>query len=125
MYAVHPENLDGDICTHYAYAFIGINDNGEVRHLDEHVDNTMYTLEKFVKIRSEKSHSPKMLVALGGWNEGSERYSNVIGNPTLRTNLVVSLYNFVYKWRLDGVSIDWHFPATRGGYPQDYVSFFF
>lgn len=63
----------------------------------------------------------KVLISMGGWNEGSERYSRVVRDPTLRYQLVTSLLAFVNKWTFDGVDFDWEYPAQRGGSPDDYV----
>ena len=61
---------------------------------------------------------------MGGWNEGSERYSRVINDPTRRTRLVNSVYDFLVQHRFDGFDFDWEYPAERGGAASDYVSLF-
>lgn len=58
---------------------------------------------------------------MGGWNEGSERYSRVVGDPVRRTRLVNSIYDFLIFHGFDGFDFDWEYPARRGGVPNDYV----
>lgn len=59
---------------------------------------------------------------MGGWEEGSERYSRVVNNPTTRAEMVRSIHDFIRGWGFDGFDFDWEYPAERGGHPNDYVS---
>lgn len=61
---------------------------------------------------------------MGGWNEGSETYSKVTNNPTLRAKMVNSVYEFVTKWKFDGFDLDWEYPAQRGGAASDNACYY-
>lgn len=50
--------------------------------------------EKLVGMRSANPHL-KVLIAIGGWNEGSERYSNMAANPERRQAFVKNALEFV------------------------------
>merc|ERR1712071_464680 len=69
------ENIDPTLCTHIIYSFAGMNNNTfEVNSLDPNLD-----LEKdggqYRKIINLKKNQPnlKVLIAVGGWNEGTIR----------------------------------------------------
>jgi len=59
------------------------------------------------------------LIAIGGWNEGSAKYSAVVANPTTRANFVKNAVDFVLKHGFDGFDLDWEYPNQRGGNPAD------
>lgn len=61
----------------------------------------------------------KTLIAIGGWNEGSVKYSTVVANPTLRGKFVKNVVEFVKKHNFDGFDVDWEYPNQRGGKPED------
>lgn len=63
----------------------------------------------------------KLLVAIGGWNEGSSIYSQVAASPALRQNFVRNVVNFIIRHNLDGLDFDWEYPALRGGNFNDKV----
>lgn len=97
-----------------------MNEDGTVRILDVANDINRNALGRFVGLRQTNPRL-KVLVSMGGWNEGSERYSRVVGNPETRTRLVNSVYEFVTQWGFDGFDFDWEYPAANGGQPNDYV----
>lgn len=107
-------------CTHVTYSFIGLNDDGTTRILDNTHAVQRNGLTRFVDLR-KKQPKLKVLVSMGGWSEGSERYSKVIGDRVKRARLVNSVYDFVVKYRFDGFDFDWEYPAKRGGAASDYV----
>ena len=64
-----------------------------------------------------KKRNPKVktMVAIGGWNEGSVKYSKVVGDPSLRKKFVENVVSFVKKYNFDGFDFDWEYPNQRGG----------
>lgn len=50
--------------------------------------------EKLVGMRNANPHL-KVLIAIGGWNEGSERYSDLAANPERRQAFVKNALEFV------------------------------
>lgn len=63
----------------------------------------------------------KTLIAVGGWNEGSIKYSAVASDPLKRATLINSAINILETYGFDGFDIDWEYPAQRGGSPADKV----
>lgn len=50
--------------------------------------------EKLTGMRAAHPHL-KVLLAIGGWNEGSEKYSNLAANPERRQAFVKNALDFV------------------------------
>lgn len=104
------------------YTFVGITDDGNVKVLDAWQDLPdnwgKDAFGRFNKLR-EQSPNTKTLIAIGGWNEGSSRYSNVVGNPSLRAKFVQNVVNFLDRYGFDGFDVDWEYPNQRGGKPED------
>jgi chitinase len=74
------ENIDPTICTHIVYGFAGLNADNTITTLDSW--NDLYdnwgkgAMNRFVALK-DKNPSLKTMIAIGGWNEGSEKYSKV------------------------------------------------
>ena len=54
------------------------------------------------------------MISLGGWYEGSEKYSDMAKDAN-RARFVKSVLDFLQKYDFDGLDLDWEFPANRGG----------
>lgn len=65
----------------------------------------------------------KVMISVGGWNEGSQIFSNMSLTPGSRKLFIRSLVHFLEKYPFDGVDIDWEYPAQRDGRPQDRKNF--
>lgn len=112
------DNIDPTICTHLIYSFVGITETGDVRVLDPYLDlEDNYGRGNIRKFNNLKLKNPnlKTLVAMGGWNEGSMKYSKVANDPILRTVFAKNVLNFVLKYDFDGFDLDWEYPGQRGG----------
>nr|XP_012227656.1 PREDICTED: chitinase-3-like protein 1 isoform X1 [Linepithema humile] len=118
--------IQPNLCTHLIYTFVGISEQGDIRVLDAWQDLPdnwgKDAFGRFNKLR-EQSPETKTLIAIGGWNEGSARYSAVVGNPTLRARFVQNAVDFVLKYNFDGFDLDWEYPNQRGGKPEDIQNF--
>jgi chitinase len=49
----------------------------------------------------------KVLLAIGGWNEGSKNYSDLAADPVRRGRFVVQASEFIRKYNFDGLDLDW------------------
>ncbi|XP_032522084.2 chitinase-like protein 3 [Danaus plexippus] len=109
-------NINVDLCTHLFYTFVGISNNGNVISLDPYLDlPDNWGRDNFRKFNALKEKNPnlKTILAVGGWNEGSAKYSVMAANPTLRRNFVTSALNFVKSYGFDGLDVDWEYPNRR------------
>jgi GH18 family chitinase len=62
----------------------------------------------------------KTLLAIGGWNEGSTRFSPLVADEERRAELVHNVVRFLRQNHFDGLDLDWEYPAFRdGGKPRD------
>jgi chitinase len=62
----------------------------------------------------------KTLLAIGGWNEGSTRFSPPVADEERRAELVHNVVRFLRQNHFDGLDLDWEYPACRdGGKPRD------
>lgn len=59
------------------------------------------------------------MLAVGGWNFGSKPFSDMASQPSRRSIFINSTIEFLRMRNFDGLDIDWEYPATRGGPPQD------
>ncbi|KAH0534516.1 hypothetical protein KQX54_004701, partial [Cotesia glomerata] len=117
--------IDPKLCTHLIYTFVGIK-GSEVKILDPWQDTPNdYGKDGFGRFNKLKLKNPalKTLVAIGGWNEGSTKYSIMASNPRSRERFADNAVAFVKKWGFDGFDLDWEYPAQRGGSPNDVKNF--
>lgn len=63
----------------------------------------------------------KTLIAIGGWNEGSENYSNVVASASKRATFISTALSLVLTYGFDGFDLDWEYPNQRGGVAADIV----
>lgn len=112
--------IDPSLCSHLIYTFIGLNADGTVRVLDGWQD-LPDGKDGFGRFNALRRQSPgtKTMVAMGGWNEGSVKYSKVVANSALRATFVRSVFDFLEKHDFDGFDLDWEYPNQRGGAPAD------
>ncbi|XP_076284259.1 chitinase-3-like protein 1 [Lasioglossum baleicum] len=119
------EDINPRLCTHMIYSFIGINTDGTVRILDAWADladgGGKNGFGKFTSLA--KQNDVKALIAIGGWNEGSTKFSQVVSNPQTRSRLVQDVVSFLQRYNFDGFDVDWEYPNQRGGQPSDKENF--
>jgi len=54
-----------------------------------------------------KTTQPKILLALGGWNHGSGKFSDMVHNETKRATFITTTIIFLQKHNFDGLDLDW------------------
>ncbi|KAL1512587.1 hypothetical protein ABEB36_002156 [Hypothenemus hampei] len=119
------ENIDPSLCTHVAFTFLGINADGTLNILDPWESNPdgLNGFERLVNLKKENSNL-KILASLGGWNEGSLKFSTVVADSAKRTNLVNSVISFLNQYGFDGLDFDWEYPSRRDSEnPEDKDNF--
>lgn len=83
-------------------------------------DIVLGALKRFNALKSS-SPSTKTSVAIGGWNEGSVKYSTVASSSAKRKKLISDAVTFLQTYGFDGFDLDWEYPANRGGSAADKV----
>ncbi|GFS46560.1 chitotriosidase-1 [Nephila pilipes] len=119
------EHIDPFLCTHVIYGFAKLAGN-KIAVYDPYLDlKENWGLGAFQRFNNLKKANPQLstLIAIGGWNEGSQKYSQMAGDAGARATFVKSCVDFCLKYDFDGLDMDWEYPANRGGQPQDKQNF--
>ena len=96
--------------SHLIYAFAGLSTDNRIRPLDPYNDlKENYGKGAYLRFNSLKNVNKnlKTLIAIGGWNEGSIKYSNMASKPETRKVFVDSVISFIEKYGFDGLDLDW------------------
>lgn len=112
------EHIAPKLCTHLMYAFIGFDSRGNILCTDNEIE-----LLPDIVLLKRTNPSLKVLVSIGGWSLGSELFSNVVGDNELRKTFIKTTINFLNRFNLDGVDLDWEYPCQRGGSSVDKKNF--
>ncbi|KAG0711282.1 Acidic mammalian chitinase [Chionoecetes opilio] len=120
------EDIDANLCTHLIFGFAGLGSNNKIKVLDpwnELCDE--YGLCAFDRFTALKKKNTKLvtILAVGGWNEGSTKYSNMAADPAKRKTFVDSSIKLLKDHDFDGLDMDWEYPTQRGGKPADKENF--
>jgi len=55
----------------------------------------------------------KTLLAIGGWNEGSRRFSSLVAEAEKRKNFIHHAIRFLRQHHFDGLDLDWECKLFR------------
>ena len=90
--------------THINYAFLLPTATGGLQPIENPAK-----LQSLVS--TAHANGVKVLISVGGWNNGDDSGFESIGaNATYRNTFVTNLVNFASQYNLDGVDIDWEYP---------------
>ncbi|XP_044010151.1 chitotriosidase-1-like [Aphidius gifuensis] len=109
------DNVDANLCTHVIYSFVGLTDNNDIKLPERGTDGIN-------KLRALKNinRNLKTMVAVGGGAEGSKRFSRLVSSPNSRGQFIQNSIRFMKNHNLDGLDLDWEYPAQgNGASPQD------
>lgn len=98
--------INYEAMTHIVWSFVIPQPNGT---LSELLETQKATLQRMTA--EAHKYGVKVLVAVGGAS-GSNHISGVIGNATYRNTLINELSEFVQLYNLDGIDMDYEFPAS-------------
>lgn len=115
MVQFQAEDIDPSLCTHVNYAFAKLTDN-RIAVYDQWLDVDLKMMERLNNLRKSNPHL-KTLISIGGWNEGSNKYSDMVSSAVKRKVFVDSVLQFLAKYQFNGLDIDWEYPtmAASGG----------
>lgn len=106
---VNTDEIAANKLTHINYAFVNVQD-GKAFLTNEKTDST-----NFRKLNLLKKINPdlKILISIGGW-AWSENFSDAVLTDSSRLEFAKSSVDIIRKYKLDGVDIDWEYPAMPG-----------
>jgi chitinase len=110
--ALQPGEIDAQRLTRINYAFANI-DNGRM------VTGFAKDAENFAYLNDLKRQNPSLvvLVSVGGWL-WSTNFSDVSLTQASRQTFIDSVMDFLTRYHLDGLDIDWEYPGMVGsGHP--------
>ena len=107
---VKTEEIDAEKLTHINYAFVNVQDSLAVL-TNLATDSTNF--RKLNEMKAAKNPDLKILISIGGW-AWSENFSDAVLTETSRRKFAKSSVDIVRQFNLDGVDIDWEYPAMRG-----------
>lgn len=81
--------------------------------------------DNIAKTHQLKKQNPnlKFILVIGGWNEGSVKYSQMAADRTKRQNFIQSTLKFMKEYKFDGLDLDWEYPGKNGGQSYDKANF--
>ncbi|CAG9794341.1 unnamed protein product [Diatraea saccharalis] len=121
------EDLEPALCTHLVYSFAGLDEEKmAIKSLDPWQDlEKDYGKGGYKRLVNLKNRYPhlKVTIAIGGWNEGSLKYSKMASTRENREKFIQSVLVFLDQYKFDGLDLDWEYPARRDGRPEDKANY--
>ena len=102
------DNIDAAKLTHINYAFADIVEGKVASYLDNDKAN-------FEALNLLKQDNPdlKILISVGGWSR-SKFFSDAALTPESRKIFAQSAIDFLKKYNIDGIDLDWEYPGLSG-----------
>ena len=106
---VNVADIDAKKLSHINYAFVNVKDSAAF------LTNLKTDSTNFRKLNELKKINPelKIMISIGGWL-WRENVSDAVLTPSSRKLFAKSSVDIIRQYDLDGVDIDWEYPAMRG-----------
>ncbi len=103
-----PEKIPVEKLTHIIYSFTNVID-GEMKFRKPEVARPK--LEALVQ-QKQRNPDLKVMIACGGW--GADGFSDMALTEESRAKFIASAAEFIKKYELDGLDMDWEYPGISG-----------
>ncbi|XP_043065461.1 serine-rich adhesin for platelets isoform X5 [Drosophila ficusphila] len=110
----NPQNINPYLCTHLVYAFGGFTKDNQMKPFDKYQDIEQGGYAKFTGLKTYNKQL-KTMIAIGGWNEASSRFSPLVASNERRQQFIKNILKFLRQNHFDGIDLDWEYPAHREG----------
>uniref|UniRef100_A0A182NFJ2 chitinase n=1 Tax=Anopheles dirus TaxID=7168 RepID=A0A182NFJ2_9DIPT len=125
-YSYRIEDIPGQLCTHVAYSFVGVdNATAKLVSLKPEFDEQQNGFDRFRALKQRFPHL-KLIVSVGGWTHGGGPFSTTASTRTGRRKFATSAVAFLRQYDLDGCEIVWLWPGApeRDGKREDRDNFY-
>jgi chitinase len=103
-----PEEIPVEKLTHIIYSFTNVID-GEMKFRRPEVAGPK--MEALVR-QKQRNPDLQVMIACGGW--GADGFSDMALTAESRTKFIISASEFIKKYQLDGMDMDWEYPGISG-----------
>uniref|UniRef100_T1JHM6 GH18 domain-containing protein n=1 Tax=Strigamia maritima TaxID=126957 RepID=T1JHM6_STRMM len=106
-----PEDIDPFLCTHILFAFGWIK-KGKLSPFENTDDSKQGKKGLYERIVDLKKKNPqlKVLLAVGGWSFGTEKFKEGSSSRYTRQTFVFSAIDYLRQRNFDGLDLDWEYP---------------
>ena len=110
-------DIDASLCTNVVYTFVGLDHKtSKIKNLDSWLELSQGGGHGFFEKMSElKKSNPnlKLSAGLGGFSEGSVKFSLMANDSRRRKIFVESCLEFLGKYGFDGLDFNWIYPGKN------------
>nr|CAD7425113.1 unnamed protein product [Timema monikensis] len=107
------KDLDPFACTHLIYAFATLDPhNFVIVPQDEDYDIVKGGYRSVLGMK-RVNPSLKILISIGGWVEGTRKFSQMAGSAYNRREFIRSVLQFLDMYDFDGLDLDWEYPGAE------------
>lgn len=109
-----PEDIQPDLCTHIIFAF-GWLKKGKLSSFESNDETKDGKIGLYDRIGQLKKANPslKILLAIGGWSFGTQKFKDMSATRYSRQTFIYSAIPFLRDRNFDGLDMDWEYP--KGG----------